>query len=103
RTEHALVVGDVQTRLAPLCDELAAPPEPVVVTTETLQHLRTPIRGRLRAGARLLDAGALLHPTAAICGAPRRGAAAVAASPERAGQGVGTAGAWGGWIGRAAG
>ena len=87
RTEHALVVGDVQIRLAPLCDELAAPPEPVVVTTETLQHLRTPIRGRLRAGAGLLDAVALLHPTAAICGAPREAAAAVLASRERLARG----------------
>jgi len=101
RTEHALVVGDVQSRLAPLCDELAAPPEPCVVTTETLQHLRTPIRGRLRAGAGLLDAIALLHPTAAICGAPREAAAAVLVSRERLARGWYGGGV--GWLDRTGG
>src|SRR5262249_51489589 len=101
RTEHALVVDDVQARLAPLCDELAARPEPIVVTTETLQHLRTPIRGRLRARAGLPDAGALLHPTAAICGAPREAAAAVLASRERLARGWYGGGV--GWLDRTGG
>jgi len=101
RAEHALVVDDVQARLAPLCDELAARPEPVVVTTETLQHLRTPIRGRLRAGVGPLDAVALLHPTAAICGAPREAAAAVLASRERLARGWYGGGV--GWLDRTGG
>ena len=101
RAEHALVVGDVQARIGPLCDELAAPPEPGVVTTETLQHLHTPIRGRLRAGAGLLDAIALLHPTAAICGAPREAAAAMLASRERLARGWYGGGV--GWLDRTGG
>jgi len=101
RTEHALVVGDVKSRLAPLCDELAAPPKPGVVTTETLQHLRTPIRGRLRAGAGLLDAVALLQPTAAICGVPREAAAAVLTSRERLARGWYGGGV--GWLDRTGG
>jgi isochorismate synthase len=87
RAEHAVVVRDIHTRLAPLCDHLVAAPEPRIVATETLQHLRTPIHGRLRGGAGLLDAVAALHPTAAICGTPREAARAVLASRERLSRG----------------
>jgi isochorismate synthase len=87
RAEHGVVVRDICARLDPLCDDLVAASQPGVVATETLQHLRTPVHGRLRSGAGLLDAVAALHPTAAICGAPREAARAVLASRERAARG----------------
>src|SRR5262249_52983040 len=87
RAEHAVVVRDIQARLDPLGDDPTAAPRPGVVSTETLQHLRTPIRGRLRTGAGLLDAVAALHPTAAICGFPRDAARVVLASRERPARG----------------
>jgi salicylate biosynthesis isochorismate synthase len=71
RGEHALVVEDIVQGLAPLCDDVAAAPAPRVLATETLQHLRTPIRARLRPGHGLLETVAALHPTASICGTPR--------------------------------
>lgn len=87
RAEHGVVVRDIRARLDPLCDEVVAAPQPDVVATETLQHLRTPIRGHLRPGAGLLEAVAALHPTAAICGAPRAAARAVLAAREGAARG----------------
>lgn len=83
RAEHALVVDDVRARLHPLCDALTVPPSPGVLATETLQHLHTPIRGRLRPGCGLLDAVAALHPTAAVCGVPRAAALAALRARER--------------------
>src|SRR5262249_14043737 len=71
RAEHALVVEDIVQGLAPLCDDVTAAPIPRVLATETLQHLRTPIRARLRPGLGLLETVAALHPTASICGTPR--------------------------------
>jgi salicylate biosynthesis isochorismate synthase len=87
RGEHAIVVDDILGRLAPLCDGIAAAAGPRVVTTETLQHLRTPIHARLRPGRGLLDAVAALHPTASICGAPRGIARAMLAARERIARG----------------
>src|SRR5262249_3320129 len=83
RTEHALVVDDVYERLRPMCDELHAAPSPRVLATETLQHLCTPISARLRPGHGLLDAVAVLHPTAAVCGVPRTAAQATLPARER--------------------
>jgi isochorismate synthase len=71
RAEHELVRRDLATRLRPLCETLRAAPAPRVRPTRPVQHLWTPIRGRLRAGTHLLDVTAALHPTAAVCGTPR--------------------------------
>jgi isochorismate synthase len=96
RGEHALVVDDIVHRLASLCDGVAADAGPRVLTTETLQHLRTSIRARLHPGHGLLDAVAVLHPTASICGAPRGAARATLAARERIARGWYAGGV--GWI-----
>jgi isochorismate synthase len=82
RAEHAHVVDDLHARLQPLCASVTLPPGPRVLVTETLQHLHTPVRARLRAGYGLLDAVAALHPTAAVCGVPRAAALAALRSHE---------------------
>jgi len=87
RAEHACVVDDLRARLAPLCDDLEVPSIPTVLATETVQHLHTPIEGRLRPGRGLLDVAARLHPTPAICGAPRDAALAALAGRERLARG----------------
>jgi salicylate biosynthesis isochorismate synthase len=71
RLEHALVVEDLAERLRPLCSELAVPGEPVLLDTGTLQHLLTPIEGRLREPVHALDLALRVHPTPALGGAPR--------------------------------
>ncbi|HEV7735636.1 MAG TPA: isochorismate synthase [Candidatus Binatia bacterium] len=103
RAEHAHVVDDLRARLLPLCRDVHVADAPSVLVTETVQHLLTPVTARLHPGMGLLDAVAALHPTPAICGAPR--AAALAALPRYEhlvrgwyGGGVGWVGADGGEV-----
>lgn len=96
RAEHALVVDDVHDRLRPLCNDLVVPATPRVLATEAVQHLHTPIRARLRPGYGLLDAVAALHPTPAVCGAPRAEALSVLRRRERLARGWYTGGI--GWL-----
>ena len=70
RHEHALVVNGIRRVLAPLCCRLDPSPEPALLPLRNLRHLWTPIRGRLNPGRGVLDAAALLHPTAATSGHP---------------------------------
>jgi salicylate biosynthesis isochorismate synthase len=76
RAEHAAVVDDLVARLAPLCRRLGVPRAPRILRTAVVQHLWTPLTGRLRAGVGLLDVASALHPTPAICGVPRAAARA---------------------------
>ncbi|MDX6805093.1 isochorismate synthase [Terrihabitans rhizophilus] len=76
RREHAMVVEAILDALAPYCRNLAAPPAPELVSTSTLWHLATPIRGTLRdPSVSSLELACALHPTPAVCGLPRRAAA----------------------------
>lgn len=70
RREHALVVEALRTRLAGLCHRLEAAGDPAVLPLRFVQHLWTPVRGRLRAGVDLFDAVLALHPTPAVLGLP---------------------------------
>lgn len=76
RREHAFVVRAIESALDPLCSELDVPAEPRVRTLRNVAHLHTPIRGRLSAGAHVLELVARLHPTPAVCGTPRDAALA---------------------------
>ncbi len=71
RNEHRLVVDDIVRSLAPLCENLNAPAVPQVMTLPTLQHLWSPIHGRIKSGVSLLKLVAHLHPTPAVGGVPR--------------------------------
>lgn len=71
RAEHATVVDDIKTRLTPLTDELTVPPVPTLLTTPQLWHLGTRITGVLKENLSSLDGARAIHPTPAICGAPR--------------------------------
>ncbi len=101
RAEHALVVDDVRARLARVCDRVVVPATPLVLATQAVQHLHTPIHGRLRAGVGLWDVVAALHPTPAVCGVPRALAYDALATREGMPRGWYTGGV--GWIGPAGG
>ena len=75
RHEHQLVAASIQHALAPVVEALEMPPRPRLRRLANVQHLETPIRGRLL-GSDVLDLVARLHPTPAVCGHPRRAAAA---------------------------
>lgn len=76
RHEHAFVVEAIRSALAPLCEHLAVPDTPQVVSIANVHHLATPIAGRLSAPYGVLDVVARLHPTPAVGGTPRAAALA---------------------------
>jgi len=85
RAEHAWVVRDVETALAPWCSSLSVPDEPSIVSLRNVSHLGTLIQGRLAGGSRpsALALAAALHPTAAVAGTPRDEALAWLTEHER--------------------
>jgi isochorismate synthase len=76
--EHAVVVRCVLEALARHCGRLLAPESPGLLQTDGVQHLHTPVEGRLRdpSNTTVLDLVADLHPTPAVGGAPREAALA---------------------------
>lgn len=70
RAEHKAVVDYVTTRLVEVATELEYADAPDIKQLANVQHLFTPVRGRLRSGKHLLDAAARLHPTPAVGGVP---------------------------------
>lgn len=76
REEHAIVVRAITAALTPLCEGVAAPAEPAVLTLPDVHHLHTPVTARPKAGVGLLELAARLHPTPAVGGTPREEAMA---------------------------
>lgn len=71
RLEHAIVVQAIAEILAPLCDPLEVAPEPQLLRLDNVQHLMTPIAGRLSRPHHILELVARLHPSPAVAGHPR--------------------------------
>ncbi len=84
QAEHAAVRRAVREALAPLCLRLTAPDAPELLRLDGIQHLHSPLEGEVASArdAHLLRAAARLHPTPAICGAPREAARAFLAEHE---------------------
>jgi salicylate biosynthesis isochorismate synthase/menaquinone-specific isochorismate synthase len=77
RAEHAAVVEAIRAALEDVCGELDAPEQASLMKIEGIQHLETPLRGRLlasAAGTGVLELLDRLHPTPAVGGLPRRDA-----------------------------
>lgn len=72
RHEHALVVDALRQRLADFTDTLEMPDTPRVMKLNNIQHLHTPVRGRLRHPDGVLPLVEALHPTPALGGWPRQ-------------------------------
>ncbi len=82
QSEHAIVVRALREGIEPLCTDVEQPESPRLRRLEGIQHLETPVEGRLRRGATLLDLLSRLHPTPAVGGAPRAAALAWIARHE---------------------
>jgi isochorismate synthase len=76
REEHAIVCRAVLSALGKRCAEVRAADTPSLLRLEGIQHLHTPVWGRLPPGERpsLLALAAGLFPTPAVGGAPRAAA-----------------------------
>ncbi|MBS0910491.1 isochorismate synthase [Tatumella sp. JGM118] len=73
RREHQLVTDDMRRTLQPVSQTLSVPDVPHLLTTSTLWHLATDIRGTLHhPHTSALSLAALLHPTPALSGYPHR-------------------------------
>jgi menaquinone-specific isochorismate synthase len=94
--EHRLVSGSIAASLASLGIDPELPARPAVRRLANVQHLLTPIQGRLPPGVRLLDVLARLHPTPAVGGTPREAALAAIAERESFPRGLYAGGT--GWI-----
>ena len=81
--EHAIVVGTIREELGPLVATLSAPSTPQLLQLANVQHLQTPIEGRLLPGTSILDVVAALHPTPAVGGFPREAALEIIRAGER--------------------
>ncbi|WP_324716730.1 isochorismate synthase [Carboxydochorda subterranea] len=74
RHEHRLVVDALREALAPLTESLQVPGTPRLLRLASVQHLHTPLAGRLRAGISVVDVVKALHPTPAVGGHPKAAA-----------------------------
>jgi menaquinone-specific isochorismate synthase len=82
RHEHALVVAAIRRRLEPLTTTLTIPNEPAIYPLNNIQHLYTPIQGRLQRATGILPVVEALHPTPALGGTPRDRALAFISTAE---------------------
>jgi isochorismate synthase len=74
RAEHEVVRRWIVNTVADITTDLAAPEVPRIKRLHNVQHLHTPITGRLRPGVGVLDVAERLHPTPAVAGVPRAAA-----------------------------
>jgi menaquinone-specific isochorismate synthase len=72
REEHRFVIDQIKGRLETIIPELDIPYEPQILKLKNVQHLKTPISGKLKNGEKILDLVKLLHPTPAVAGTPMK-------------------------------
>ncbi len=74
QAEHATVVRELRELLSPCCRELESPEAPRLMKLNGIQHLESPIAGRLVEAESVLEIVGRLHPTSSVAGSPRRAA-----------------------------
>jgi len=72
--EHRIVVDAIIDALRPVARDIELSQTPDVMRLPESLHLHTPIRATLSRPVSLLEAARRLHPTPAVCGAPRAAA-----------------------------
>lgn len=70
--EHKIVVNNIKKLLAPFVEDIEAACKPVVKKLANVQHLRTPIGGKMLAPVSTCSILNDLHPTPAVGGTPRK-------------------------------
>jgi len=70
RHEHDVVVQMLRAALSEPCVDIHAADSPTLLKLANVQHLYTPVSGRLRPQSTLMDLIARLHPTPAVGGLP---------------------------------
>lgn len=70
--EHELVVSMIEDALRPYCDQLSIPKDPILMKTPYIQHLFTPVVGKIKKDCSIFSLVKDLHPTPALGGVPRK-------------------------------
>jgi len=94
--EQRAVTRAIESALRPVAASMSVADMPELLALPEAYHLLTPITARLREPAGALELASILHPTPAVCGAPRDAAYTLLES-EEAGRGWYTGGV--GWLG----
>ena len=68
--EQNIVVSFIQDSFSNFCDEIYFEKHPVIRKLPNIQHLWTPIKGRIKEDQSIFSILKKLHPTPAICGVP---------------------------------
>jgi isochorismate synthase len=71
RSEHAMVLNALVETLSGFCTRLVVPSVPSVLKLPNVQHLLTPVSGRVIPGQSVLRIVDRLHPTPSVGGTPR--------------------------------
>lgn len=71
RREHAVVVERISHGIADLVEEIVVPEKPVIKKLANVQHLFTPICGKVKGNLSVINFVEQLHPTPAVAGEPR--------------------------------
>jgi len=71
RLEHAVVVDVLRDVISEACDDVTTTPAPTLLKLSNIQHLLTPLAGRLREDVSVIELAGRLHPTPAVGGFPR--------------------------------
>ncbi|WP_342581682.1 isochorismate synthase [Ureibacillus sp. FSL W7-1570] len=69
--EHQYVVDMIESTFKKLCAQYKVPKRPKLLKIRDIQHLYTPVEGKLYQDASILQLVKHLHPTPALGGAPR--------------------------------
>ncbi|WP_062109560.1 isochorismate synthase [Bacillus niameyensis] len=70
--EHELVVSMIEDALRPYCNQLSIPGDPILMKTPYIQHLYTPVVGKINKKGNIFSLVKDLHPTPALGGVPRK-------------------------------
>ncbi|WKB37346.1 isochorismate synthase [Terrilactibacillus sp. S3-3] len=69
--EHQFVVTRITEVMNTYCDEVECSSKPIIYKAGQVQHLCTPVTGKLKKGVSLLELVENLHPTPALGGLPK--------------------------------
>lgn len=72
RLEHEIVVQMIKEAMETGCEHVHVPAAPTLFKAKYIQHLYTPVVGKVRSGTGLLSMVKKLHPTPALGGYPQK-------------------------------
>lgn len=85
--EHRFVVDMIRTVFNQYCEDVKIPARPKLMKIRDIQHLFTPIEGKLKGNASLFEFVESLHPTPAMGGVPRDEAVTIIRNAEQMNRG----------------